>query len=140
MGIKIRTRVSAPKLSQVLIALCAFAIPIGSGINLITGLPFSKLFLAAFLLLLLYALFFMKFKRYMNPIFLQVYVAFMILHTLVFYLIFQPHYLTVTYYGETFYISLVRFFIYLLFFLVISQFLVDRKTTEIFTIFYSIGN
>lgn len=135
----LKIKFTARELSQMLLALCAFSIPIGSGINLITGLPLSKLFLVSVLLLIIYALLFMKFRRYMNPLFIQVYIFFMIVHTIVCFMILKPDYLNTQYYDEIFYFSLIRFLIYLLFFLFILQFLSDAKLLRVFTFFYSLG-
>lgn len=80
-----------------LLALLGFTMPLGSGLNMVTGLPFSKLFPAALILFIVYVLLFEPKSIRRTSLGFNLFIIFSFIHILVFYWFVIPEKLTASY-------------------------------------------
>lgn len=139
-------------LSPMLLVLCAFFAPIGTGMNKLAGFDISKVFVGTCFLLILHWLFFSRHKFDVFPKVYNYFILYIVIHTILVYTVFVPEEFNFGYLGETaarcegFTITeesrsleVFRMFLLVFFTYAVASFMKTKKRFIIFAFAYGLG-
>ena len=136
---------------SVLIPLCAFFAPWGSGLQQVVNLDLSKIFVGLAILLILYWFLFVYHKMRSFPHYFNYFILFVTLHTFITYVLIFPRELKFGYTDEIILqndfirlqeakgMIIARFFLFVLFGYALGYFLRNRKRLMSLSLAYGIG-
>lgn len=138
--------------SSILLFLSAFFLSWGAGLQNVTNFNLSKLFVIFSILLITYWLIFSSKKFKSFPCFYNYFIIYIILHTIITYMIFVPEELGFGYLGESAArakgfvvkhesnnIQIIRMFLYIFFAYAVASFVKNRQRLVIVAIAYGAG-
>ena len=140
-------------LSPILLVLCAFFTPIGTGMNKLAGFDISKVFVGSCFLLILYWLFFSRHRFDVFPKVYNYFILYIIIHTVVVYTLFVPEEFNFRYPGEaatrykgfmikeeTRSLEVFRMFLLVFFAYAAASFMKTKKRLVAFALAYGLGS